>query len=84
MKPTDLWNVEIKGKKLVITMDIETMFIGCPIMADFKITDKKLFLKELVNTLLIEEEDGTTSIHKMLDEAISITIDNGAEGIEAE
>lgn len=51
---------------------------------EVKITDKDLFISELVRELHSEEEDGTTLVHRMLDSAVTNAIESGAEGIEWE
>jgi hypothetical protein len=48
----------------------------------FKVTDATVFADYLVAELNCEEEDGTTRIHRMFDEAINEAINQGAEGIE--
>lgn len=77
-----LWNAEIKNNKLIITMDLPTILIGSPEMEGFKVIDSEVFGKEIINTLLTEEEDGTTPIHHMMDDVIFSALDNGAEGVE--
>ena len=48
----------------------------------YKIADKKLFLTELVDQLLREDEDGTTAVHVMLDKASLELIESGAQSID--
>lgn len=76
------WSAKVVKNNIVISMDIESLIIGSPGFDGFTITNKKIFIKELINTLLTEEEDGTTPIHRMFDNVIIETIDNGSEGIE--
>lgn len=47
-----------------------------------KITNKKLFAKEILRSLTAEEEDGTTIVHTLFENAINIALENGAEGIK--
>lgn len=47
-----------------------------------KVTDHDAFAKEVLSALKDEEEDGTTIVHEMLDKAVNMAIENGAEGIE--
>ena len=47
-----------------------------------KITNARVFAKELVSALNDEDEQGTTLIHRMFDTAINDAIEAGAEGIE--
>lgn len=49
---------------------------------DFKITDCDIFAAEIVRSLTVEDEDGTTPVHKMIDEAAIHAVEFGAEGVE--
>lgn len=62
----------------------------CPSLEEFdddgnfrvpRITDPKLFAKSVFHQILCEEEDGTTIVHRMFDEAIINAVEQGAEGI---
>lgn len=46
-----------------------------------KVVDADAFAKEVLIILHREEEDGTTMVHEMLDKAVEMAIENGAEGI---
>ena len=46
-----------------------------------KVTDPREWMKAVVDELNHEEEDGTTLVHLMLDEAFEKAADQGAEGI---
>lgn len=48
----------------------------------YKITDPNEFAKELVCALNREDEQGTTAIHEMFDQAILDAIEGGAFGID--
>lgn len=48
----------------------------------YKITDVGEFAKELVYALNREDEQGTTAIHKLFDQAILDAIEQGAFGID--
>lgn len=48
----------------------------------YKITDKKMFAREVVRELNSEDEQGSTPFHKMFDEAMCEAIGQGAEGVE--
>jgi len=48
---------------------------------DVKIVDNDLFLDDFVRELSCEEEDGTTLVHRMLDNAAYKAIENGANGV---
>ncbi len=48
----------------------------------FKVTDCPKFAADLVRSLNEEDEQGTTRIHLMFDDAIEHAVEYGAEGIE--
>lgn len=82
-----LLNTEIVDGQLVISIGTDTLLhaleIGRPHgFGDITITDRDLFLKELVRELNAESEDGSTLIHRVLDKAVSNTLENGALGVE--
>lgn len=58
---------------------------GCDlgyIHGDWRVTNPEVFAKEMVRALNDEDEQGTTPIHRLLDEATNEAIESGAEGIE--
>jgi hypothetical protein len=48
----------------------------------YVVTDTEAFAKDLVRALNDEDEQGTTLVHKMFDDAINEALEQGAEGIE--
>lgn len=48
----------------------------------WKLIDPQVFAKAMVREMNDEDEEGTTSIHRMFDRAINLAIEQGAEGIE--
>lgn len=50
----------------------------------YKVIDPQIFALDLVREINNEEEDGSTLLTRMLDEAIIRTIGNGTEGIVEE
>ncbi|PAQ03691.1 hypothetical protein LRP31_25660 [Mesorhizobium mediterraneum] len=46
-----------------------------------KVTDPAAFAKAVYHQLNDEEEDGTTIVHRMFDDAIKEAVEQGAEGI---
>jgi hypothetical protein len=48
--------------------------------APFKVTNAEAFAKDLVSQLNEEDEQGTTMIHRMMDEAFNQAADQGAFG----
>ena len=47
-----------------------------------KVTDSRVFAQAIVGALQREEEDGTTPIDTMLDDAITYAVENGEEGVD--
>ncbi|HEV2570952.1 MAG TPA: hypothetical protein VGU72_04380 [Beijerinckiaceae bacterium] len=53
--------------------------MGCVLLP--KIVDAGAFAEAIYRQLRAEEEDGTTVVHRMLDDAIEEAVEYGAEGI---
>lgn len=80
--------------KLVISLRIGTLanaarhsehFFNCAESGTpLKITDEAVFAQSVANALNREEEDGSTPITRMLDEATEWVSEQGEEGIEEE
>jgi hypothetical protein len=76
-------SVEVEGDELVIRIGVDTLVFAFETSEDnnpfdedtddfrreFKVTDKHEFAKGVANSLRDEEEDGSTPITKILDEA---------------
>lgn len=80
---------EIVDGKIVITLAInhlQTAIDGGTALGtidgSWKLTDPNEFAKELLQSLHREDEEGTTVIHRMFDEAINDAIEQGVDGIE--
>lgn len=80
---------EIVDGKIVITLSIshlQTAIDGGTMLGtidgSWKLTDPDKFAKDLLVSLHSEDEEGTTVIHRMFDEAINEAIEQGADGIE--
>ena len=79
--------VEINNGRLVITIGVDLLCFATehsPAMNWLNITDNDTFVKEVLNELLAEEEDGTTLVHRMFDAAATQACENGAEGCECD
>lgn len=82
--------VAIEAGRLVISIGMTTLGEalvgpGSPLKIDCphaKITDHAKFAREVMRALLEEEEDGTTAVHRMLDGAAVVLLENGAEGVD--
>ncbi len=80
---------KIEGDELVIRLPIDALVTAteaCPAFEPIedsapKVTDPREWMKAVVDELNHEEEDGTTLVHLMLDEAFEKAADQGAEGI---
>lgn len=83
---------KVIGGKLVISLRIGTLahaarnsdhFFNCAESGTpLKITDEAVFAQSVANALNREEEDGSTPITRMLDEATEWVSEQGEEGIE--
>ena len=76
---------KIEKNEIVIRVDISSLKIivdAGPHGDLMKVTNAKKFAKELVRELNDEEEDGTTAIHRMFDDAILMAYEHGAEGVK--
>lgn len=80
---------EIVDGNIVITLAIshlQTAIDGGTMLGtiegSWKLTDPAAFAKDLIRSLNSEDEEGTTMVHRMYDEAINDAIEQGAEGIE--
>jgi hypothetical protein len=75
---------------LVIKLDLKTLCFAAVRGPYFeneeckepKVTDEKVFAEAIVHELNAEAEDGTTLVHRMLDQAAENAVEQGAEGIE--
>lgn len=83
--------IEIIDDKLVISIGISTLLHAITFREDLfpdeetpkiKIVDENIFAKDVLFELQNEEEDGTTLVHKMFDEAGTNAMEQGSEGIE--
>ena len=73
----DIFSITIGVDTLVYALSYNPHFNQVP-----KVTDSDAFIEAIVTELYREEEDGTTLIHHMFDEACIVAIENGCEGIE--
>lgn len=84
--------VSVKDGRLVISIGVETLCFAaehCNLFYDgekdrytLKVTDKATFAKEVVRALEHEEEDGTTPVHLLFDNAFEYAVGDGCEGVE--
>lgn len=75
----------IDGNEIVIRVKIsalKTAFEAHPngIAEDFRITSLRTAAESLVRCLNREEEDGTTPVHRLFDDAFDEALEQGEEG----
>lgn len=79
---------EIIDGKIVISIGINVLAFACDTghpenqANEFSIVDKDQFAKDIMNEITREEEDGTTPLHRLFDQATLDAIDQGSLGIE--
>ena len=83
-----LLKVEVKNNILHISIGVDTLFKTCgqdylDQFTSYQVEDR-VFIKDVINELTNEAEDGTTLLHQAFAEAIENAIENGSEGIERE
>jgi hypothetical protein len=79
---------KIVGDEILIRIPIDTLPLAmegaCDMQAvepRYRVTDPAAFAEGFVWALNQEEEDGTTRIHKLFDEAMNAALDMGTEGV---
>lgn len=79
--------VKVVGGVLTISIGVDTLCHATEygvhryFTQEVEITDNDVFVEELLQELISEDEDGTTLLHKAFDKAATIAIENGAEGV---
>ncbi len=83
--------VEVYRGQLIISIGIETLAFASVVEStkksnqdcypSFLVKDATVFADEVCSELNYEEEDGTTVVHTLLDEAIERSIDKGNQGV---
>jgi len=82
--------VGIEAGRLVISIGITTLAEalvgpGSPTKEErphSRITDHAAFARAVIRALEDEEEDGTTPVHKLLDDVALAFLENGADGVD--
>lgn len=79
----DLLKIEVVDGKVIISIGVDAMChaikMGPAWYDNFQITDQAGFVDDIVSELTREEEDGSTLVHKMFDEAARGAVENGSE-----
>lgn len=84
--------VTVEGDELVIRITLDTLChavtmadnwpTDCEGKSMATITDRPLFVKELIGELMNENEQGATPLHFLFDEAALALIEAGSEAVE--
>lgn len=83
--------VVVKDGVLVIAVTTDALLHGITLGggwptnergATVAIQDGALMVKDVVNELLREDEQGTTAVHRLFDEAAEAALDNGSEAVD--
>jgi hypothetical protein len=79
----------IKGEAIVIRLSLVSIADAVrggvdlgSIDPPIRVTDPKVFAKEVVHALNREDDDGTTPIHRLFDQAFSEATEDGARGVQ--
>lgn len=78
-------NAKLLNDQVVITIGIDVLAYaiqnGDEWPEGFKIKNKRKFAEEVVDILNQDEEDGDTSLHRVLDNAALAVLESGSENI---
>lgn len=79
--------VHLGGRRVYITIGYDVLAYCAekiPKYQDqpFEVTDKQKFAEEICRILNEEQEDGTTLLTNLFDDAIVMAVEDGCEGIE--
>lgn len=87
-------SVSIKDGKLIISIGVnviafaaehcERYYDGEKDKYTLKVTNKEKFAREIRRALQAEEEDGTTPLHVLFDDATEAAVEDGCEGVKLE
>lgn len=86
MKKTPL-TCEIARGELIIRIGVETLAFAVNngvAIAGCKVTDAAGFAQDVLAELQSEQEDGTTTVHLLLDAAAARAVDFGSQFVEEE
>lgn len=79
--------IEIKDSAIIITLPLDVIDVAFRGMQDINswqdkwtISDIELAAKSIVLALKYEDEEGTTLVHKMFDQAFEEALESGGEG----
>lgn len=84
-------NVKVEKDVLVIRIGIDVLADSAKNHSEWRdeddepllsVTDSRVFAQSIVGALQREEDDGTTPIDTMLDDAITHAVENGEEGVD--
>lgn len=69
------------GQSIRIDIPLDLLRFATENPTGFKVTSIRAFSLAVVDALNCEEEDGSTFVTRMMDDAISDAIEQGAEGV---
>ena len=79
---------KIEGEEIVIRVPLDVLEGASTVVWEqrgyggYRVTDLATYAKELVSALNRESENGTTFVHRALDDAAVYALDQGCEGVE--
>ena len=79
---------KIEGEEIVIRVPLAVLEAASTVVWDqrgygaYRVTDLPTYAKALVGALNRESENGTTFVHRALDDAAVHALDQGCEGVE--
>lgn len=83
IRDEDLLKVEYVGSKLRITIGKKSLMQAAENIPghEFKINHDGDFMRSFLLALHVEEEDGTTLVHRMIDDAVIWCLEQGMKGL---
>lgn len=79
--------ITIKARDLVVKVDPEALRFAAENHPDFEdlsftVSDIDVFSRDVAKEINAEDEDGSTLLTRMLDDAIRKAVENGSEGVD--
>ena len=77
-----LLTIATDGEEVTISIGVSALSKALLPYSNVTITDESAFTRSIVYALMEEEEDGTTPVHRMFDDAAEWCAEQGLEGLE--
>lgn len=82
--------VGIEDQEIVIRLPISVLVLSADTAFEreyqvghgIKVTDPETFAADVLAELEREDEEGTTTVHELFDQAMCAAVENGSEGVE--